>query len=347
MKLGELFDAKSNGLNSIRLIMAVGVIVYHSFPITGTVIAYGPVHQLLGQIFVDAFFAISGYLIVGSWVRRPQFFEYILARVLRIMPAYYVCLLVTGFIFVPVYLLLTQGSWTSWLSDSAEYVRSNFALWQNQYNIGSTLGEVPYPNVWNGSLWTLAWEFLCYLGVLALGLTRLLSKRICLVLFVACLATSCLVTFTEVSHFWLNNGSRFGLMFLAGALIYFYQDRLVATRAALIAASIVVCGSMFLPDYRIIAALPLAYSCITLGGFLKHSIFRLKNDISYGVYIYAFPIQQLLAVTGFYAAGVGPFAIVAMIITICFATGSWFAIEKPANNLRRRIGKRRASPTLA
>ncbi len=326
--------------------MAVGVIFYHSFPITGAVLTWGPIHQLLGQIFVDAFFAISGFLIVGSWVRRPQVIEYLLARVLRIMPAYYVCLLVTGFIFVPIYLLLTQGSWTFWLSDSAEYIRSNIALWQNQYNIGDTLGDVPYPNVWNGSLWTLAWEFLCYAGVLVLGVTRLLNKRICLALFFACLATSCIVSFTDVSHFWLNNGSRFGLMFLAGALIYFYRNHISATRTTLTAASTVVLGSMFLPDYRIIAALPLAYACIAMGAFLKHPVFRLRNDISYGVYIYAFPIQQLLAVTGFYVAGVLPFAIVAMVITICFATGSWFAIEKPANNLRRRISKRRASPSL-
>lgn len=347
VKLGELFDTRSNGLNSIRLFMAVGVIFYHSFPLTGANIAWGPVHQLMSQIFVDAFFAISGFLIVGSWVRRPQVGTYLLARVLRIMPAYYVCLLVTGFIFVPLYFLIIQSPGTSWVSDSVDYVRSNIALWQNQFNIGDTLNEVPYPGAWNGSLWTLSWEFMCYLGVLALGICRLLTKRICLVLFAGCLAASVVVDFTSISNFWLNNGSRFGLMFLAGALIYFYQDLLPANRTALVIAASIVVGGLFIPDYRIVAALPVAFACICFGAYLKHPFFQLRNDVSYGVYIYAFPIQQLLASTGFYIAGVLPYALVATAITLCFAAASWFIVEKPSNKLRRRLSHKRPAPSLA
>jgi len=69
-KLVDAFDSRANALNAIRLGLAVGVIGYHSFPLTGTPVTFEPAHQLLGSVPVDAFFAISGYLILASWIRH-------------------------------------------------------------------------------------------------------------------------------------------------------------------------------------------------------------------------------------------------------------------------------------
>lgn len=168
--------------------------------------------------------------------------------------------------------------------------------------------------VWNGSLWTLWWEFLCYLVVLALGLTRVLRFRVTVPLaFVVCLVVMVLSDLGVVHNFYLVNGARFGIMFAAGALIQQFQRLLPARWWLVGVAALVIAGSDFLPDYRMIAALPLAYVLITVGALVKVRRLRLENDVSYGMYIYAFPVQQVLACAGLSALGVPLFATLATV----------------------------------
>jgi peptidoglycan/LPS O-acetylase OafA/YrhL len=63
----------------------------------------------------------------------------------------------------------------------------------------------------------------------------------------------------------------------------------------------------------------------------------MKNDLSYGTYIYAFPIQQLLAIAGVGFVGALGFSIIAAGLTLIVATVSWFLVEKPTARLRRKI----------
>lgn len=95
-------------------------------------------------------------------MRTPDWRRYLRARVLRIMPAFWVCLAVTALVIAP----LTTGAFGQ---DNLGYIAKNAALWVFQYDIAGTPAGVPYDAVWNGSLWTLAWEFSCYLGVMLLG----------------------------------------------------------------------------------------------------------------------------------------------------------------------------------
>src|SRR3954464_14054647 len=84
--LAAEFNPKLNALNAIRLLLAISVIVWHSFPLTGAAMPPKPVAQVLGEAGVDGFFAISGFLIVSSWMRHPQWWAYLKARFLRILP---------------------------------------------------------------------------------------------------------------------------------------------------------------------------------------------------------------------------------------------------------------------
>ena len=84
--LGEEFDPRNNALNAWRLTLATGVILWHSWPLTGRRISFEPVHQLLSDGWVDGFFAISGFLITWSWFRHPRARDYFFARGLRILP---------------------------------------------------------------------------------------------------------------------------------------------------------------------------------------------------------------------------------------------------------------------
>ena len=340
--LADVLDLRLNALNALRLVLAVSVIVWYTFAVTGAVHPPAPVTQLLGQGGVDGFFAISGFLIVSSWLRRPHWWPYLRARFLRILPGFWVCLVVTVLVLAPIGVLLTgHGFPHSYMTDSVLFVVKNAALRINEFGIAGTPQGVPYPGVWNGSLWTLWWEFLCYLVVLALGLTRVLRFRVTVPLaFVACLVVMVLSDLGVVHNFYLVNGARFGIMFAAGALIQQFQRLLPARWWLVGVAALVIAGSAFLPDYRVIAALPLAYLLIAVGALVKVQQLRLENDVSYGTYIYAFPVQQVLACAGLSVLGVPLFAAVATALTLGLATLSWYAVEKPAMRLKNVLRRR-------
>lgn len=335
--LSTAFDPKLNGLNAIRLLLAVSVIVWHSFPLTGTPRPAAPIAQLLGDGGVDGFFAISGFLIVSSWMRRPHWWPYLRARLLRILPAFWVCLIVTAAIIAPVGVWLAgQHLPDGYGRAAALYLGENSLLKINAWDIGGTPAGVPYPGVWNGSLWTLWWEFLCYLGVLGVGLARVLRYRATIpAVFALCLVGSVLADAHLVHNYYLVNGSRFGLMFAAGALVHQLRHRLPTRAVDLVITAAIVAGASLLPDYRVLAAVPLAYLLIAVGATLRLQALRLRNDISYGTYIYAFPVQQVLASAGLYRLGVPLFAAIAIPITFLLAAASWFGVEKPAMRLTR------------
>lgn len=122
---------------------------------------------------------------------------------------------------------------------------------------------------------------------------------------------------------------------------------MIPARWPLVGVSVViVLASSMLPDYRTVAALPLAYAIIVSGALLKSSRLRLRTDLSYGVYIYAFPTQQLLAVCGL--ARLQPVAFFRRRRgDATVAAASWFLIEKPSMALKRRLKRKWSDATKA
>lgn len=340
MKFVDVFRPKANGLNFIRLLLATGVIVWHSFPLTGREIEFAPLRQILSNLFVDGFFAISGFLIVSSWLRRPSWTNFLRARLLRILPGFYVCLIVTAFAIAPLGIFVAgRGFPDGFFSDAANYVIHNGALRAEQRGIAGTPSGVPFPHSWNGSLWTLFWEFLCYLGVLGLGVTSLLKRRFTIPgAFLGCLFVVLLTSYGPVSNYNIQTVGRFGLMFSAGAMIYRYRRVLPASKGLLVVAGVAIALSAFLPDYRLTAALPIAYLFLTGGAFISAARLRFEDDISYGVYVYAFPIQQLIALAGATTLAVTAFVAISIACTVPVALASWFLVEK--NALRFKSLKR-------
>jgi len=362
--LGEQFDPRNNALNAWRLTLATGVILWHSWPLTGRRISIEPVHQLLADGWVDGFFSISGFLITWSWFRHPRARDYFFARGLRILPGLWACLIATAFIIAPIAVAIQGGSAAKLLQSRApfEYVYRNGAMSMHMPGIGGTPDGVPFSGVWNGSLWTLFWEASCYVAIAILGLARLLHRRwlipalLALVLYwsaklprsslfadgpgaqqsMGAAAGSLVMEFTA---------ARFACMFLAGALLYRFRD-LIPARWSLVAVSIViVLAASLLPNYRVLAAIPLAYAIIVSGALIHNQRLRLKTDFSYGVYIYAFPVQQLLVICGLAFLNPFAFAIVATIITLPLAALSWYLIEKPAISMKSRLKRRSIPPT--
>lgn len=360
-KLGQVFSPQTNALNAWRLALATGVILYHSWPLTGRDMAYGPAAQLLNQVWVDGFFALSGFLITGSWLRTPRLKQYFLARGLRIFPGLWACLLVVAFVIAPVAVTI-QGDSARRLLMSAgpiEYVLNNGVLNVFYLGIEGTPRGVPWSGVWDGPLYTLLFEVMCYIVVAGLGFVRLAANRwVSPVAITLALCGSLLFSFptrAELGATLPQMVSRFALMFAAGALLYQFQDAIPAQWSLVGVGVVIVLVAGLLPNYRVIAAIPLAYVVIVSGSLIQHKRFNLRTDLSYGAYIYAWPVQQLLVICGLGVLNPIAFAIVATFATLPFAALSWFLIEKRAlafkSSLKRRagtgseLGKRRQSST--
>lgn len=360
MSIGQKFDPRNNALNAWRLTLAIGVIFCHTFTLTGREIRYAPVNQLFSEAWVDGFFAISGFLITSSWINNPRLREYFVARFLRILPGLWFCLIITAFVIAPISVAIQGDSATQLLLSPAPilYVLKNSAVVWLQPDIAGTPRGVPWPHGWDASLWTLLWETLCYITVAILGTVGLLNRRWPIPAAMA-LALSCSALLLLFSHGGfqtpataegLEGGTaslvvgvitaRFAVMFLAGALLYQFRD-VIPARWSFVAVSVgVVVATSLLPNYRLLGAIPLAYAIIVSGALISDKRLRLRTDLSYGVYIYAFPVQQLLIICGLGVVNPILFALIATTATLPLAALSWFVVEKPAMSLKSRLTRK-------
>ena len=362
--IGEEFDPRSNALNAWRLTLATGVILCHAWPLTGRQVSFAPARQLLSDVWVDGFFAISGFLITWSWFRRPRLRDYYLARGLRILPGLWICLIVTAFVIAPTAVAIQGGSAAKLLLSRApfEYVVGNSAVMLHNHDIGGTPRGVPWSGEWNGSLWTLFWEVLCYIAIAGFGVAGLLRRRWLIpALFALVLYWSATLppysAFIEVApgvHQHIDaatvklvmegDAARLSLMFLAGALLYRFRNVIPARWSLVVVSLVIVLASSMLPNYRVVGAIPLAYVIIVSGALIHNKGLVLRTDLSYGIYIYAYPIQQLLVMCGLAFLNPGVFAVVAAIATLPLAALSWFLVEKPAISLKSRLRRKSIPP---
>jgi peptidoglycan/LPS O-acetylase OafA/YrhL len=188
---------------------------------------------------------------------------------------------------------------------------------------------------------------LLYVAVAVLGVLGLLGRR-----WLFPVAFALALVWTALTSCPLDNGTvpqnvaRFAVMFSAGGLLHRFRD-VIPARWSLVAVSLaIVLVANLLPDYRLVAAVPLAYAVIVSGALIHNERLNLRTDLSYGTYIYACPIQQLLVIAGFSALNPLVFAIIATVATLPLAVLSWFVIEKPAMRLKSRITRKGARPAL-
>lgn len=191
---------------------------------------------------------------------------------------------------------------------------------------------------------------MCYLAVGAIGLAGLANRRWVSLAILALATFGAMMlpplTFTEA---WTipQLAVRSAIMFSAGALLYQWRDKLPARWSLVAAGAVVVVAASQLPDYRVFGALPLAYVVVASGVLIHKKRLRLRNDLSYGVYIYAYPTQQMLAVCGLSWLNPAAFFALSAIATLPLAALSWFLVEKPARTLKLRLKRRWSLRDLA
>jgi len=340
-RIGDLAGSRDNHFNLLRMLAATGVLVSHAWPISLGPGAPEPLGAALGfslgTVCVFVFFAISGFFITRSYAEAPDWRRFLRARVLRLFPALAVVLVVI--VLVAGTVLGGADPEAVWRAAPA-YLLRNLTLVSLQYELPGVLLNTPYGPTINGSLWTLVYEVLCYLGVLAAGVLGLLHRPRLFGPVLGLVAAGCLaVPYLGPVHPRIETAAALALPFTVGAGLYVWRDRLplsgmLATGlwglAAVLHGFGPAPGPAFLPAF----VLALCYSVFCLGyarvpGLLGYN--RL-GDYSYGIYIYAFPIQQLWA-----EAGVrDPLANIALSlppVLVCAAL-SWHLVERRALALK-------------
>lgn len=344
-----------NNFDALRLCFAVLVIFSHSFALLHGGDDTDPLMKASGQVplgavALDAFFVISGYLVTQSLVRSSGPLDYLARRARRIYPGFVVACLVCGLAVAPFAVRDPAAAFEP--GALAKLVAGSLAL--RGLFVNGAFAENPFPNAVNGSLWSIAYEAWCYVGLLLLGLTRLLRPRPTAFLFAASVVASVVFVVLKpdvhvglLGHVvgWPAIWARLLPFYLAGATYYFYRDFIpLSNVGALLATAGLVVGALFPPGLT--PALPILGSYLIFW-FAFHPSIRVTNaakhgDFSYGVYLYAFPIQQLLVMG---IPGLTPLALFALAtpLSVVFGALSWHLVEKRLVGSRARRTQQQAA----
>jgi peptidoglycan/LPS O-acetylase OafA/YrhL len=356
------FDPRNNSVNALRLGLAGIVLFSHTIKLQS---GDDPLGALtggevdLGTLAVDGFFALSGFLIVRSYLGSPSVWRYLWRRCLRILPAFWTCLLVTAFVLLPLAQLIRFGTLAGFPlvgdQSATSYVYNNALLLIRQFEVRGLLdGEVV-----NGSLHTLFYEFLCYLGVAVLGVIGVLRRRRFVVLVLAgvvwAVAASELVTNGGLTgaHAGRQLILRFGLMFLAGAVAQLWAHRLPlgraggGTAAALLALGLAASALVGQDPrstlvYLLVAPPAIAYLVLLIGASPRAARIGSRRDFSYGLYVYAWPVQVLLLLVGAALWPMPVYLAASLALALGLAWLSWTFVEAPALRLKSWTPTRRS-----
>lgn len=314
----------------------------------------------LGTIAVYGFFGISGYLIARS-AEVHGLFRFLWLRAVRIFPGFWVALVLTAYLFgVVAWMIAHHGTPRQSLgfyfhpkapgfflppNSPFNYLRSNFLLQIRQVGIAGIIK--------NSSLWTLYYEFLAYLILGGLAVVGLLRRR----LAVAALTAALFAVVVAIAlvpgwdhHFnvfenWIPmNILKFMTIFMVGTLCYLFRDRIPDSGWLALGLAALAYGSLYMTPtierfaFQLTithAFLPLmVYPVLWLGAHLPFRRVGVKNDYSYGVYLYGFPVQMVVV----YLVGGDVTRPVILLLTLLgvvpFALFSWWAVERNALRLK-------------
>lgn len=360
------------GFHMLRHLLAVVILAHHCrvavFGITG-----GDSHQkglaltdaavatlTRGQMVVELlrpglfalvgmFFALSGFLVVASALRNSSIRVFFSNRFLRIIPALAVEVSLSALVLGPFF---TVFSLNLYFSDPQFYRYFGNIVGFVTYDLPGVFLQNPWPNMVNANLWTLPAEFWCYffmLGMMATGVL-LHRKRLTIAILTAVALAVFLGIYDSTMFSVRFNTTHFTswyivMMFFFGVLFFINSSLVIVSPIIFFGAAVGYYALTLLNQLGALSGLLLTYCTIYIG-MQSFTIFDkiLKKDLSYGIYLYGFPITQaIIALSLPYTAGLSRvlcflliFPIV-LIMTGVFSSLSWDYIEKPALNLRKYV----------
>lgn len=332
--LSDYLYSRNNNFNLLRFIAAAAVLVSHAWPIVLGPGTKQPLEEAtgstLGHYAVVLFFAVSGFLITGSLLREGNFARFSVARALRIFPGLFVSILFVALLMGPFVTELPLAKYYT-DRDLFSFIIRNTIIIHPQYTLLDTFQYNPYKAI-EGSIWTLPHEIFCYVTVFALGVFGLLRRKyFYLLFFIPYVLAYSIVEIYELSlPGKLESFRSLSLPFIFGMIMWLESPRIrLDSRylAGIFLACIALIGT---PFFEAASTILIGYAAVffafTFSGEIRR--FNLIGDYSYGMYIYAFPIQ------GFFVWLLGGENIafhiaISFLTTLCLSILSWHLVEKP------------------
>jgi peptidoglycan/LPS O-acetylase OafA/YrhL len=348
MKLSYLTNGRDNNFTLIRIVAALIVLVDHSFALVMGTADARPFrissHLDLSFLAVDVFFVTSGFLVTRSLLTRQDALEFVWARALRVYPA----LLVMQFLVVfGLGLHLTTLPWKSYvmsIQTLTYWVKGSTLVTGLVTMLPGVFEHNPFNNSVNTSLWTLPYEIGMYAILAGIWtiLSALLQRRVRAfkMTIVSCAAGAILFLFLSQAYLMPEwRFLRLFVMFFSGAAMYAAQAHLVLSRAVFWPLLVIVPLMSMLGEPVLFGAYVLALPYLVLylayipSGFVRQ--YNQLGDYSYGVYIYAWPVQQAI-ISLVPGVSILELVLVSASLSVALAALSWHLIEQHALRLKRR-----------
>lgn len=343
MKLSELLKKENNNLDIFRLLAACMVVYGHSYAIAPQLGETDFVGRLLGydysgSLAVKIFFFLSGLVVTNSLLQTRSISKFVISRFFRIWPGLITVVVITSLVLVPLVTELPMREYFA-RGETYRYIFDNVLL-RLAYNLPGAFLHSPYGAV-NGSLWTLPLEVGIYLGLLAffmVGVFRspVLALTLCLLILVDPL------TGNKLLFTWRMPNMHTDLLapcFAIGAMLALLKERIevgLSVVSGLILMFLLFRSSSY-SFYFLYAAL---FSVILyLSGLPVLLKLKMRSDPSYGVYLWGFPLQQILQ---HFTPGQGTQfnQVVSLMITLAFGFASWHLVEKKGVALGKMLIER-------
>jgi len=332
-----------NNFNLLRFFFASLVIVSHVPELQDG----NRSHEILTQIFgtisfgemaVDSFFVLSGFLIVKSWQDRPDFVAFLSSRILRIYPGFIVTALLCALIVGPIY-----GE-TGYLQEFQPIKFSAGLVVLSLKGTSTVFPGTHYPAL-NGPMWSIPYEFKCYLLVLFCGLSGLLNRRWPWLVLLLVSMTVQIVNQGDIPNDPFNGYFRCGMAFAAGGCFYLYRNAIPWTRGYAWISLLVFLALLFVkpfaePALCVFWGYAIFYYAIAGKALLGFNRFP---DVSYGVYLYAWPINKILL---WYYPAMNVYAamVVVFVLAICAGSASWHGVESPFMRMKKHFRRKALQP---
>jgi len=352
------------GFSAMRFVAASLVVLSHSFGVAENREYDEPLRYLtsklnLGNLAVFTFFLISGFVITQSCLKSKTSGSYLLKRAARLLPGLILVTLFCAFLIGP---MVTSFSLARYFHDQKFYEFFLNCLFMLRSELPGVFEHNPSGDHVNVALWTLRHEVFCYVTILlVIVLMGRFSK-----FFVAALAAglvilaipTCVAFATdEMRHlgsalsvkvdigYIFAQGMTVIPFFFVGSLLYYFRDYIPVSFAGFVISVIAMVAIIRYTNIFPLLPFALGYATIYLG-FSSNSVFEYfrANDYSYGIYIFAFPIQQTLVT--FFPTGMTWWAnvLLAYPVVLCLAALSWHFIERPSLRFVKERGRRNSLP---
>lgn len=334
MSIGDAAHDRANNFDFLRVAAAFAVLLSHQFALSGR-----PEPMILasswGGLGVLVFFAISGYLVGGSWQQDPHPGRFAARRLLRIWPGLAVAVLLVALVLGPLVTTLPPRAYFA--SPQLRDYMHMLGLWEFKSQLPGVFAQNPVAGSVNGSLWTIPIEVGCYLALAGIGVLGLL-RRAWLALLVFGAVCVWFFGFFRIGYDQpIRMTLQMGIVFFTGACLWITRPWWWTRRLALAAVAAVLAWLLWHNGWQEPAftlGLPVA---VVLAGTAATPVLRRFGrfgDISYGLYIFAYPVQQtVIALTG-NRLTVGEGGAASTAVTVLLAFLSWHFVEKRALALK-------------